>query len=138
MKTHKLIIALTIALAAAAAYTAHYQLQNGLDIIISMSPVLVMVRLAIIGVLLLLLFTNVPRSIATRGFVAVSAVLLMTLNLSLLADYQIQLFDAMLFAAVSIIFAIEALELEPRKQKHTAKIRVSSIPSTKRVAVSTI
>lgn len=86
---------------------------------------------AVICVLLIgLLFTNPPRSSTLRYIVGAGSVLLFIVNAYLTLNFQILLFDAIVFLEVAIIFGIEALEsrktIVPVKKKRPA---VRKIPA---------
>lgn len=79
----------------------------------STSLVYTIIRVAIIALLLIVLFTNPPRSEALRSVLGAWALLLAALSSSILVSYQIEFFDAIVFMQVAIILGIEALEFTP-------------------------
>lgn len=108
----KLIIISAIVFLAVANLTSMLGWQNGIDALISNSEILNYIRFGAIGILVVLMLTKIPRSVATRAFVGVGAVLLFVTNIVLLNNYHVSLLDFMVFALVSVIFAIEAAEFE--------------------------
>lgn len=69
-----------------------------------------LIRLALVGLLLALVFTDPPRSLYFRVTLGVFAAALFAGPLAMMLSYQIGIVDSMLFSLVAIIFAIEAIE----------------------------
>lgn len=65
--------------------------------------------------LIALLITSPPRSATLRTTIAVSSAVLAFLTIVLTFNYQIHLLDAVVFLETALIFAIEALEVEPAR-----------------------
>lgn len=84
---------------------------------------------AVVAVLLIgLLFTNPPRSLALRSIVGFTSVFLFVMNAYLVMNFQMFLLDAVVFLQVAILFGIEALESRrtviPVREKRTAAHKV--------------
>lgn len=122
-----LIVAAAVALLGMTA-TSVYGLQNGIDVLMSDNMMFNYLRLGLVGALGVLLLTQVPRSIATRAFVGVVAVVLLGLNGYYMLGDQLYVFDGMMFALVAIIMALEAIEPQTsfaqKPQIKTVKVRV--------------
>ncbi len=78
-----------------------------------------LVRAGLMVILTILLFSNPPRMLAVRFGIAAAAVVLGFATVQLLSAYQLNLFDAIVFAQIAIIFGIEALE---SPQKYTVNL----------------
>lgn len=90
-----------------------------------------LIRGVIVVLLLSLLLTKPPRSQALRLVIGLWSALLATVSLQGFIDYRIQLFDALIFLEVAVIFAVEALETR-------VTIPVSKKPSQRhRIPVAT-
>ncbi len=74
------------------------------------------IRFALIGVLISLLLTNPPRSLAYRRFLGVLAFLIFAFSLNSLINNRLDILDAIMFLEASAIFGIEALELEENEE----------------------
>lgn len=72
------------------------------------------VRGILIAVLLVILFTNPPRSPYIRGLFSLSSIILFSLVMIQLQS-SVFIFDMMMFSLASVIFAIEALEYNPEE-----------------------
>lgn len=72
------------------------------------------VRSVIAGLLITLLVTNPPRSLALRTTIGAGSAVLTVLTTQLLFSYQLAPLDALLFIEVAIISGIEALETRTR------------------------
>lgn len=82
------------------------------------------VRGVLIAILAVLLFSNPPRAVYFRIFLAACAGVLGIATIGLLLTYNMNLIDAIVFMEIAIIFAIEALESPDSypslaKMKHT-------------------
>ncbi len=93
--------------------TTFYGIENGVNLLINPSEPFMYLRIGLIGALLLLFFTRVPRSIATRLFTGILAGALFIVNGYFMMSNSLMLLDGMMFALVAIILGIEALEFEP-------------------------
>lgn len=80
-------------------------------------------RLLVAVLLLFLLFTEPPRSLAVRGVLGVGAAATFVVALQSLFNYQIGIIDCILYMEVAIIVALEALE----PQGHYRATRYSNI-----------
>jgi hypothetical protein len=73
-----------------------------------------MLRIGVGVLLLVLLFTNPPRSYALRSVLGAGAIVLAIVSVQMLLSYRLYLLDAIVFLEVAILFGIEALEVRSR------------------------
>lgn len=74
-------------------------------------------RVAVAGLLAVLLVTRPPRSYGIRVIMGTLAAALGALSVGLLFSYEMRLLDALVFLEVAIIFAVEALEVRTIRVK---------------------
>lgn len=74
------------------------------------------VRVLMIAVLLVLLFTNPPRSYTLRAMFGMAAGVVFTVFFGMLANSTMYILDMMVFAQASVILGLEALEFNPNTE----------------------
>lgn len=121
----RIIIAGTIALLATVFLGSLFHIEHTLLILTSGSIEFQVIRLALIGLLAALLIWSPPRSLDFRTILgAVSAVLTFG-TAFMLSNYQIGIFDALIFIEVALIFALESAEASLLVKRPAKKIPVS-------------
>lgn len=119
------IIAGTIVLLGAVFVGSFIGLDHTLLVLTSPSIEFQVVRIALVALMAMLLASNPPRSIDFRTVLgAVSAVLSLGTAV-MLVNYQIGIFDAILFLQVAVIFALEAAETQALVKRPVKKIPVA-------------
>jgi hypothetical protein len=68
------------------------------------------IRLGLIAILTVLLFSNPPRAAYFRLLLAIGAVILGIITIFMVFNYQMNLIDALVFIEVAVILSVEALE----------------------------
>jgi len=84
-------------------------------------------RAGLIAVLAVLLFSNPPRALYFRFFLAACAACLGIATIGLLFTFQMNLIDAIVFMEIAIIFAIEALE-SPERYGYPVSMKHTGVP----------
>lgn len=121
----RILIAGTIALLTTVFLGSMFQVEHTLLALTSASVEYQVVRVALIGLLAALLIWSPPRSQDFRMILgSVSAVLTFGTAM-MLSNYQIGLFDALIFIEVAIIFAIESVEASVLIKRPTKKVPVN-------------
>lgn len=118
----KMLIGGTIILTTALLVTGLTNPGNPLMWLASTSIQYELIRAVLIGILVVLLFTNPPRALYFRAFLGVGAACLGVGTIVLLATYEMNLIDAVVFSEIAIIFAIEALEVS-EEYSHVIKVK---------------
>lgn len=111
MTGNKLLIGLTLVLVAAMFIGGVYYPDNlFVSIVEDTTPAYAGVRLFTIALLVSLLLTHPPRSIALRAVIGGWSVVLAAVSLQHFFTYQMHILDLVVFLEVAIILGIEALE----------------------------
>lgn len=87
------------------------------------------IRAGLIVVLAILFFSNPPRAIFFRVFLAICALGLGVSTITMLGTYEMNLIDAIVFMEIAIIFALEALEAQTNYGSLTSMNRQSGATS---------
>ncbi|HET8690110.1 MAG TPA: hypothetical protein VFL81_01620 [Candidatus Saccharimonadales bacterium] len=114
--TKNLLIVLTMTLIGGLVAASLVGLGDSVAPIAAFGPIYFVARLLILGLLGSLLIWTPPRSREMRQSLAVASAMAFGSVLWLVSVNAVNLLDMMLFMLVSVIFAIEALELEPLDQ----------------------
>lgn len=127
MTGSKLLIGSALLLVLAMLAGGIYFPQTALMSMADTSTAFMALRIAIAGVLVVLLVTRPPRSYGVRRAVGVLSVALGALSVSLLLQYEVRILDALVFLEVAILLAIEALEVRTIdiKQEHQPPRRIA-------------
>lgn len=119
------IIAGTVALLALVSLGSLFQMEHTLLALTSTSWEYQLIRIALMGLLVALLFTAPPRSLHFRTVLgAVSAGLTIGAAM-MLSNYTMGIVDALIFIEVAIIFALESIESPVIAKGPTKKIPVT-------------
>ena len=123
MNTQRPLILGALGLASVVLATSLYDWHNGLEILSAQTATADGIRIAVMMLLTILLFTKVPRHMFVRLVLGSMGISLAALTFYLVMTYQASIIDAILLMIVSIISFIAALEV-----RYT-KIPVSTSPS---------
>lgn len=110
MSIYKFLIATTLVFVSALLIGGMYYPDSFAMNLADTTTTFTVLRAVICLMLIGLLFTNPPRSLALRSIVGVGSVFLFVMNAYLVTNFQVFLLDAVVFLEVAIIFGIEALE----------------------------
>lgn len=124
MSIYKFLITTTLVFVSALFIGGVYYPESFAMILADTTMSFAILRAILCILLIILLVTNPPRSLAIRTAVGTSALFLVVVTLQLLLNFQMHLLDAVVFMQVAIIFGIEALETRntpiPVREKRTA------------------
>lgn len=121
---NRLLISSMLACVLATLATSLANATNGIDLLITSSPLMNIVRGMTAVMLIALLLTNPPRLLALRAALGVVALVIIAASLVTFIQYQIGLLDMFLGIGSAIIMAIDALELEDRRVRRPARLMV--------------
>lgn len=113
MAGYKLLIGATLLLVTSLLIGGIYFADTLLMSLAGTDTASLMLRIGVGTLLLALLLTNPPRSLALRTALGAWAVLLAFVSVQMLLGYRLYILDAIVFIQVAILFAIEALEVGP-------------------------
>lgn len=127
MAATKLLIAATLLLVVALLVGGIYYPESLLMSLTDTSDSYVAIRLTMAVLLLSLLLTKPPRSRLLRSVIGAWSIVLAVTSVQALLNYQLRLFDALVFLEVAVVFAVEALETRvtiPVEKKPSKRHRI--------------